>query len=260
MKQKHPIVSVNNIVNRFGTQVVHDGVSFTVKRGEIVGIVGGSGSGKSVLLKTMVGLRTPDKGDVTIEGKHIADFTPAESAALFGVLFQQGALFSSMTVSKNIMLPLLEHTDVPENKCSHIAQLKLALVGLPPDTGAKFPSQLSGGMVKRASLARALALDPDILFLDEPTSGLDPVAASEFDRLVKQINQSLGATVVMVTHDLDTLFGVCDRAAIIVDKKVVIDTLPNLLKHTHPWIQDYFHGPRGRAAATTLKETSHGNG
>jgi len=259
MNSTEPIIIVKNVVNRFGKQVVHDGVSFTIERGEIVGIVGGSGSGKSVLLKTIIGLRKPDQGEVTIEGKPIGNITPAESAALFGVLFQEGALFSSMTVAKNIMLPLLEHTDLPEEDRTMIAQLKLALAGLPPDTGSKYPAELSGGMVKRASLARALALDPDILFLDEPTGGLDPIAANEFDQLVKEINQSLGATVVMVTHDLDTLFGVCDRAAIIVDKKVVIDTLPNLLKNKQPWIQQYFHGPRGRAAANAAKE-SYGNG
>ena len=228
---------------------MHNGVSFTVNRGEIVGIVGGSGSGKSVLLKTIVGLRKPDSGKVTIKGKPIGSIPPAEMAALFGVLFQEGALFSSMTVAKNIMLPLFEHTELPEADRAMIAQLKIALVGLPPETRAKYPSELSGGMTKRASLARALVLDPDILFLDEPTSGLDPIAASEFDLLVKEINQSSGATIVMVTHDLDTLFGVCDRVAIIVDKKIVIDTLPHLLKNKHPWIQQYFHGPRGRTAS-----------
>ncbi len=251
------ILNVKGVVNRFGKQLVHDGVSFSVRRGEIVGIVGGSGSGKSVLLKTIVGLHQPDHGQVSIDGKHMDEVTPAQSAALFGVLFQEGALFSSMTVVDNIMLPLAEHTDLPRKEQAMIAQLKLGLAGLPADTGAKYPSELSGGMVKRASLARALALDPEILFLDEPTSGLDPVAANEFDQLVKELNQSLGATIVMVTHDLDTLFGVCDRAAILVDKKIVMDTLPHLLKSTHPWIHQYFHGPRGQAAAMITEET-HG--
>jgi len=260
MKHAEPIINIENVVNRFGKQVVHDGVSFTVERGEIIGIVGGSGSGKSVLLKTIIGLRKPDKGDVIIKGKSIGSITPAESASLFGVLFQEGALFSSMTVANNIKLPLLEHTNLLETDRAMIAQLKITLVGLPPETGTKYPSELSGGMTKRAALARALALDPEILFLDEPTSGLDPVAANEFDQLVKEINQSLGATVVMVTHDLDTLFGVCDRAAIIVDKKVVIDTLPNLLKNKNPWIQSYFHGPRGRAAAMAPKQNSKSKG
>jgi len=254
MKSAETILSVENIVNRFGQQVIHDGVDFTIKRGEIVGIVGGSGSGKSVLLKTMVGLRKPDEGEVAIKGTPVASITTAGSAALFGVLFQEGALFSSMTVAKNIMLPMREHTNLLEKECARIAQMKIALVGLPPETGLKYPSELSGGMTKRASLARALALDPEILFLDEPTSGLDPIAASEFDQLVVEINRSLGITIVMVTHDLDTLFGVCDRVAIIVDKTVIIDTLPHLLKNKHPWIQQYFHGPRGRSAAMAAKE------
>jgi phospholipid/cholesterol/gamma-HCH transport system ATP-binding protein len=252
------ILNVDNIVNRFGEQLIHNGVSFTVERGEIVGIVGGSGSGKSVLLKTIVGLHKPDQGHVVIEGQDIESITPRKSAALFGVLFQEGALFSSMSVAHNIMLPLVEHTDLPKQDRVMIAQLKLALVGMPSETGAQYPATLSGGMIKRVALARALALDPDILFLDEPTSGLDPVAASAFDRLIQELNQNLGATIVMVTHDLDTLFGVCDRAAILVDKKIVIDTLPNLLNNNHPWIQQYFHGPRGRAAAMITEET-HGN-
>jgi len=251
-----PILSVNNIVNRFGSQVVHDGVSFTINRGEIIGIVGGSGSGKSVLLKTIIGLHKPDSGEVKIKNKLIGNITPMESAALFGVLFQEGALFSSMTVANNIMLPIREHTDLPEKERVMIAQLKLALSGLSADTGAKYPEALSGGMIKRASLARALALDPEILFLDEPTSGLDPVAASEFDDLVLELNRSLGVTIVMITHDLNTLFGVCDRAAILVDKKVVIDVPENLLKSEHPWIKEYFNNPRGRAA----EEAAHGNG
>ena len=250
-----PILTVDKVVNRFGKQTVHDGASMSVMRGEIVGIVGGSGSGKTVLLKTIIGLHTPDSGSVTIKGKPISELSGAESAAFFGVLFQQGALFSSMTVAENVMLPLREHTDIPGNDQAVIARLKLAMAGLPADSGAKYPAALSGGMVKRASLARALALDPDILFLDEPTSGLDPVAAGEFDALMRELNQSLGLTIVMITHDLDTLFGVCDRAAIIVDKKIVIDTLPNLVKNKHPWIQAYFNNPRGRAA----KETAHGN-
>jgi phospholipid/cholesterol/gamma-HCH transport system ATP-binding protein len=253
------ILRVEQVVNRFGEQIVHDGVNLTVRRGEIVGIVGGSGSGKSVLLKTIVGLHKPNEGKVTIDGQIIDEIAPADIAALFGVLFQQGALFSSMTVARNIMLPLTEHTHLHEQERHMIAQLKLALAGLPPEAGVKYPSQLSGGMIKRASLARALALDPKILFLDEPTSGLDPVGASQFDELVKELNESLGITVIMITHDLDSLFGVCDRAAVLIDKKVTIDTLPNLVKNPHPWIQEFFNGPRGRAAILA-SENRHGNG
>ncbi len=254
--KNEPILQVENVVNKFGRQTVHDGVNLTINRGEIVGIVGGSGAGKTVLLKTILGLHLPDSGKVTIEGKPVGDISKKEMAAIFGVLFQQGALFSSMTVAQNIMLPLREHTNVPEKDRQMIAQLKLAMAGLPPEAGAKYPAALSGGMIKRASLARALALDPRILFLDEPTSGLDPVAASEFDDLMVDLNQSLGITIVMITHDLDTLFGVCDRAAIIVDKKILIDTLPNLVKNEHPWIQQYFTNPRARGAM----EAAHGDG
>lgn len=242
------ILEVDRIINRFGSKVLHDGVSFQVKRGEIIGIVGSSGSGKSVLLKTILGLHKPNEGQIKINEKTIGRITSSESAALFGVLFQNGALFSSMTVNKNIMLPMAEHTKLSEKERAMVAQLKLQLVGLSSESGEKYPSQLSGGMVKRASLARALALDPEILFLDEPTAGLDPIAAHEFDELIKKLNKILAITIVMITHDLDTLFSVCDRAIVLIDKKVIIDTLPNLLKHKHPWIQEYFNGPRGRAA------------
>lgn len=242
------IIEIEHIQNRFGTQVVHEDVSFTVKKGEIVGLVGGSGSGKSVLLKTMVGLRTQQGGAIKIGGRDIREVPPAERATLFGMLFQQGALFSSLTVADNVMLPMVEHTELPRALQEKLAQMKLALTDLPPNAGAKYPSELSGGMVKRASLARALALDPPILLLDEPTAGLDPLTANSFDALIKQLNQSLGLTVVMVTHDLDSLFALCDRVAVLVDKKVIIDTLPKLMQHPHPWIQEYFHGPRARAA------------
>ena len=243
------ILEAKNIVNRFGTQILHDGLNFSVERGEILGIVGGSGTGKSVLLRTLIGLRRADEGIVVIDGKPIDTIQPNELAALSGVLFQQGALFSSMNVTNNIMVPLVEHTDLKEADRLAIAALKLGLVGLPFETGEKYPAELSGGMVKRAALARALALDPDILFLDEPTSGLDPLAANDFDELVKNLNKNLGITVVMITHDLNTLFSICDRAAVLVDKQIIIDTLPRLLKNDHPWIQQYFQGSRGHSAA-----------
>ena len=255
--KKEPILIAENIVNRFGTQTVHDGVNLTINRGEIVGIVGGSGAGKSVLLKTLIGLHQPNEGNVTIAGKPINTLRPAQIASLFGVLFQQGALFSSMTVENNIMLPIAEHTTLKKAERKQLAALKLALVGLSPETALKTPSELSGGMIKRASLARALALDPEILFLDEPTSGLDPLAANEFDQLVKELNQSLGITIIMITHDLNSLFSVCDRAAVLVDKKVILDTLPHILKNKNPWIQQFFGGARGHGAAITAEEETH---
>lgn len=243
-----PIVSVRHVQNRFGTQVVHEDVSFDVMPGEIVGIVGGSGSGKSVLLRTLTGLRAPQGGEVVIDGRDIRTVKPAERAGLFGMLFQQGALFSSLTVAENVMMPMREHTDLPPDFQARLAQLKIALADLPQEAGIKMPSELSGGMVKRAALARALALDPRILLLDEPTAGLDPLTADGFDELIKKLNKNLGLTVLMVTHDLDSLFALCHRVAVLVDKKVIIDTLPNLMQHPHPWIKEYFHGPRARAA------------
>jgi phospholipid/cholesterol/gamma-HCH transport system ATP-binding protein len=257
-KENEIILSAKNVVNRFGKQVVHDGVSLDVRRGEILGLVGGSGSGKSVLLKTLIGLRPSDAGEVTLAGKPVGNITPAESAALLGVLFQEDALFSSLNVMQNIMLPLREHTALPEKTQARLAQLKLALAGMPSESALKFPAELSGGMRTRAALARALALDPMILFLDEPTSGLDPILASAFDELIVNLNRSLGVTVVMATHDLDTLFTICDRIAVLADKKLIIDTLPNLLKNDHPWIKGFFHGPRAKGAAVAA-EDAHGN-
>jgi phospholipid/cholesterol/gamma-HCH transport system ATP-binding protein len=258
-KKDDVILSARGIVNRFGRQTVHDGISLDIKRGEIVGIAGGSGSGKSVLLKTLIGLRTPDKGEVKITGKPVADITPAESASILGVLFQEGALFSALTVAQNIMLPLREHTNLNPEQQKALAGFKLALVGMPPDSGQKYPSELSGGMTRRAALARALAMDPLILFLDEPTSGLDPINASGFDELIRELNESLGVTVVMVTHDLDTLFGICDRAIVLVDGKAVTGTLPELLKNDQPWIKEFFNGPRGQGARIAA-ERAYGNG
>ncbi len=243
------VLSLRGIVNRFGEQTVHDGVHLDVKRGEILGIVGGSGSGKSVLLKTMLGLNKPTEGEVEIMGKKLASLTPHDIATLFGVLFQDGALFSSLNILQNITLPMKEHTDLSPTMRDTLARMKLSLVELKPEVGEQLPSELSGGMVKRAGIARALALDPAILFLDEPTSGLDPLTAGAFDQLIQTLNENLGVTVIMVTHDLDSLFAVCHRVAVLVDHKLLVDTLPKLMENKHPWIQEYFHGPRARAAA-----------
>src|SRR5882672_8046696 len=225
-----PILSARGIVNRFGKQVVHDKLSLDIVRGEIIGIAGGSGSGKSVLLKTLIGLHQPDAGEVMLNGKAVASIGASEKASLIGVLFQQGALFSSLSVAQNIMLPMREHTSLPVEEQEQIAAMKLALAGLPADSGIKPPSALSGGMVKRAAFARALALDPKILFLDEPTSDLDAIAAGGIDTLVLQMNESLGITAVIVTHDLTTLFTVCGRIAVLVDRKVLVDTPDKLVK------------------------------
>lgn len=256
--QADPILSVRGVANRFGEHVVHDDINLDIVRGEIIGIAGGSGSGKSVLLKTLVGLHQPDAGDVLLSGKPVQTLGAASKAALIGVLFQQGALFSSLSVAQNIMLPMREHTALPVEEQEAIAAMKLALAGLPADSGINFPSALSGGMVKRAAFARALALDPKILFLDEPTSDLDPIAASGIDALIRQLNQTLGITVVIVTHDLTTLFTVCGRIAVLVDKKLTVDTADKLMQSDHPWIHDFFHGPRAEGAMNARKP-SHGN-
>lgn len=253
------VLSAQGIVTRFGDKTVHDGISLDVRRGEILGIAGDSGSGKSLLLKTMAGLRKPNAGNVTIDGRPIEKIPPAETASMLGMLFQEGALFSSLNVAQNIMLPLREYTALPEDQQADIAQLKLALAKMPPDSSAKYPSELSGGMTKRAALARALAMDPLILFLDEPTSSLDPVNASSFDQLILDLNHGLQVTVVMVTHDLNSLFTICDRAAILVDKQIVTDTLPRLLHNTHPWIQEFLHGPRGQGAAAAARKNNSQN-
>jgi phospholipid/cholesterol/gamma-HCH transport system ATP-binding protein len=260
-RQLHPkpIVSARDIVNRFGAQRVHDRISLDVLRGEILGIAGGSGSGKSVLLKTLVGLHRPDSGEVLVDGRPVDALGPEEKASFFGVLFQQGALFSSLSVAQNVMLPMREHTDLPPEEQEKLAAMKLALAGLPADSGLKLPAELSGGMVKRAAFARALALDPRILFLDEPTSDLDPLTAGGIDALIAQLNRSLGITVVIVTHDLTTLFTVCSRLAVLVDKKITVGTLDKLLRSDQPWIRDFLHGPRAQGAMSARKH-SHGNG
>jgi phospholipid/cholesterol/gamma-HCH transport system ATP-binding protein len=246
-----PVIVVRDVVNRFGTQVVHDGVGFDVLAGEIFAIVGGSGSGKSVLLRTLLGLRRPDAGSVRIEGRDVTAMSDAELREVkrgYGVTFQHGALFSSLTVAENLILPVADAMDLDEDALSRLVELRLRMVGLPLAAAAKYPAQLSGGMVKRVALARALALDPSILFLDEPTAGLDPIAASAFDELVLYLRDSLHLTIVMVTHDLDTLARTCDRVAVLVDGKVITDTFEGIVANEHPWIRHYFHGGRGRAA------------
>lgn len=244
-----PMIEALGIVSRFGTQVVHDGLDLCVQPGEIFGIVGGSGSGKSVLLNTILGLRRPQAGSVCIQG---IDITQLDDAALrqlktlYGVTFQAGALFSSLTVIQNVQLPMLEHLQLSSRALEELAMLKVRLVGLPAEAAYKFPSQLSGGMIKRAALARALALDPRLLFLDEPTSGLDPIGAAAFDELLVGLQRELALTVVMITHDLDSIFRTCNRVGVIVDRKLVSGDLAAIAAHPHPWIQAYFHGDRAR--------------
>jgi phospholipid/cholesterol/gamma-HCH transport system ATP-binding protein len=256
--KQEPVIAVRNVVNRFGKQVVHDGVNLEVMPGEVLGIVGGSGSGKSVLLRTMLGLQRPSSGQVLIEGRDITQMSEAELLSVkrrYGVTFQHGALFSSLSVAENIQLPIREYFDASPAALESLVELRLRMVGLPVDAGSKLPSQLSGGMVKRAALARALALDPTLLFLDEPTAGLDPISAAGFDELVSYLHRGLRLTIVMITHDLDTLLATCNRVAVLVDRKIVVDTLEGIMKNPHPWIQEYFHGPRARAAQAAVGES-----
>lgn len=246
------MIRVRGLHTRFGEQVVHAGVDLDVRKGEVLGLVGGSGTGKSVLLREIVGLMSPAEGRIEVLGldaRALGERDRVRLQSRWGVLFQDGALFSSLTVLENIKVPLREHTKLPPGLIDRIAQVKVAMVGLPPDAAAKYPSQLSGGMRKRAGLARALAMDPEILFLDEPTAGLDPIGAAAFDDLILSLRRSLGLTVFMVTHDLDSLHAICDRIAVLIDKRLIVGTIDSLLKEQHPWIRDYFSGPRGRAAA-----------
>ena len=247
-----PIVSIRGVVTKFAGPPVHDNLNLDILQGEILGLIGGSGTGKSVLLRTILGLNRQTSGSIHVMGTEMNTATEEEIKNVrkkWGVLFQSGALFSSLTVGENIEVPLREYTRVSPALRAEIARLKLHLVGLPASAFDKFPSELSGGMRKRAGLARALALDPALLLLDEPTAGLDPLGAAAFDELILNLRETLGLTVCMVTHDLDSLYAICDRVAVLAEKRIyAIDTIENLLKVDYPWIQDYFKGPRGRAA------------
>ena len=250
-----PAISIKGLKTTFGTNVVHNNLDLEIASGEVMAIVGGSGTGKSVLLRQMLALTRPAAGKIKVLGKELRELTPPDERALrakMGVLFQDGALFSSLTVSQNVQVPLKEQFALSRDLLRELAGLKLSLVGLPPDAGPKYPSELSGGMRKRAGLARALALDPEILFLDEPTAGLDPIGAAAFDDLVLTLQRSLGLTVVMITHDLDSLVRISDQIAVLIDKKTITGTLDQIRNVDHPWIKDYFSGPRGRAASTAV--------
>ncbi len=249
---ENPIV-IEGLRNSFGEQVIHEGLALKVKRGEILGVVGGSGTGKSVLMRSIIGLQVPDDGRIEVLGHAITDEREdgdVDIRSRWGVLFQGGALFSTLTVGENVEVPLKEfYPEIDDTLRHEIARYKVMLSGLPENAAAKYPAELSGGMKKRAGLARALALDPELLFLDEPTAGLDPIGAAAFDRLTKELQETLGLTVFLITHDLDTLYEICDRVAVLADKKVIaVGTIPELLALDHPWIQEYFNGPRGRAA------------
>ena len=245
------VIEVRGLCNRFGSQSVHENLDLDLYKGEILAVVGGSGSGKSVLLRSIVGLRRPSEGIVKVFGQNLPSLAEHERSLIerrFGVLFQKGALFSSLTVTENVALPLIEHAGLSREDAEHLAAVKLALAGLPLSAADKYPASLSGGMIKRAALARALALDPEIVFLDEPTSGLDPIGAAEFDELIMTLKQTLGLTVFMVTHDLDSLYVACDRIAALADKRVIaVGPLATMLASDHPWLKAYFGGERARA-------------
>ncbi len=254
-----PIIKIRGLRNSFGEQVIHEDLDITVCRGEIIGVVGGSGTGKSVLMRSIIGLQTPDAGEVEVLGETMVDRSEDEAKNIrrrWGILFQNGALFSTLTVAENVEVPIREYFPYLQPPLlDEIASYKIAMSGLPANAGPKYPSELSGGMRKRAGLARALALDPELLFLDEPTAGLDPIGAAAFDELIASLQKRLDLTVFLITHDLDTLITICDRVAVLADRKVVaVDTIPNLLALDHPWIQEYFNGPRGRTAALSHKE------
>lgn len=245
-------IRVRGLCNRFGTQVIHEDLDLDVYRGEILGVVGGSGTGKSVLLRSILGLHSPDAGEIRLFGEDELALPREQRARLqrrCGVLFQSNALYSSLTVTENLALPLIEHARLERGEAESLAAVKLVLAGLPAESGARYPSELSGGMAKRAALARALMLDPELLFLDEPTAGLDPISAAAFDRLLRTLGNAFGLTVFLVTHDLDTLYAVCDRVAVLSQQRVLVaGTIETVAQTDDDWIRAYFHGPRGRAA------------
>lgn len=256
MSGSENIIEVRGLKNAFGEQVVHQDLDLDVRRGEILGVVGGSGTGKSVLMRSIIGLQSPAAGEVTVFGEPTLGREETEAIEIrkrWGVLFQGGALFSTLTVAENVQVPLREfYPNLDLALLDEIASFKVMMTGLPADAGPKYPAELSGGMKKRAGLARALALDPELLFLDEPTAGLDPIGAAAFDDLTKSLQKTLGLTVFLITHDLDTLYAICDRVAVLADKRVIaVGTIDELLALEHPWIQEYFRGPRGRAAVAT---------
>jgi len=253
MGNQDHVIEVHGLRNAFGEQVVHENLKLTVNRGEILGVVGGSGTGKSVLMRSIIGLQQPTNGEIRVLGENLLDDDTRndnEVRRRWGVLFQGGALFSTLTVTENVQVPLREfYPHFSPELLDEIAKTKILLSGLPADAACKFPSELSGGMKKRAGLARALAMDPEVLFLDEPTAGLDPIGAAKFDALTRELKETLGLTVFLITHDLDTLHAICDRVAVIADRKIIaIGKIDELLETKHPWIQEYFSGPRGRAA------------
>jgi phospholipid/cholesterol/gamma-HCH transport system ATP-binding protein len=257
-EEADPVIEVRGLRNSFGEQVIHDGLDLEVRRGEILGVVGGSGTGKSVLMRSIIGLQTPDEGEVEVFDEPMLDRDDSALQPIrkrWGILFQGAALFSTLTVAENVQVPLREfYPRLSEKLLDEIAAYKIVMVGLPADAGPKFPAELSGGMRKRAGIARALALDPELLFLDEPTAGLDPIGAAAFDQLVLNLKDRLGLTVFLITHDLDTLYAICDRVAVLADKKVIaVGTIPELLALDHEWIQEYFRGPRGRAAEEAVE-------
>ncbi len=255
--RRGPVIRVTGLRNSFGDQVIHENLDLDVRRGDIIGIVGGSGTGKTVLMRSIIGLQRYTAGEVEIFGRRVSGLGELEELELrrqFGVLFQNGALFSTLTVAENIEVPMREFYHLEDQLMDEIAAYKIAMVGLPPDAGPKHPSELSGGMKKRAGLARALALDPRLLFLDEPTAGLDPIGAAAFDQLILQLRETLDLTVFLITHDLDTLHTICDRVAVLADKRVLtVGTIEELLAFDHPWVQEYFRGPRGRAALASAE-------